>query len=39
MAQALIDAGDAVRFDMSDQAPQSFGGRPGRASGRSSRTS
>ncbi|GGS45649.1 ABC transporter substrate-binding protein [Streptomyces badius] len=29
MAQALIDAGDAVRFDMSDQAPQSFGGTPG----------
>ncbi|MGW6590017.1 ABC transporter substrate-binding protein [Streptomyces sp. MCL20-2] len=29
MAQALIDAGDDVRFDMSDQAPQSFGGTPG----------
>ncbi len=30
MAKALIDAGDAVRFDMSDQAPQSFGGTPGK---------
>ncbi|MYR65020.1 MULTISPECIES: extracellular solute-binding protein [unclassified Streptomyces] len=30
MAQALIDAGDDVRFDMSDQAPQSFGGTPGK---------
>ncbi|MFJ9621499.1 ABC transporter substrate-binding protein [Streptomyces sp. NPDC101181] len=29
MAQALVDAGDDVRFDMSDQAPQSFGGTPG----------
>ncbi|MFF8912250.1 ABC transporter substrate-binding protein [Streptomyces sp. NPDC015032] len=30
MAKALISAGDAVRFDMSDQAPQSFGGTPGK---------
>lgn len=30
MAEALIAAGDAVRFDMSDQAPQSFGGTPGK---------
>ncbi len=30
MAEALIDAGDDVRFDMSDQAPQSFGGTPGK---------
>ncbi|MEU1468795.1 ABC transporter substrate-binding protein [Streptomyces sp. NPDC005761] len=30
MAKALIAAGDAVRFDMSDQAPQSFGGTPGK---------
>ncbi|MGW1431397.1 ABC transporter substrate-binding protein [Streptomyces sp. NPDC002431] len=30
MAKALIGAGDAVRFDMSDQAPQSFGGTPGK---------
>lgn len=30
MAQALIAAGDDVRFDMSDQAPQSFGGTPGK---------
>ncbi|MFD7491317.1 ABC transporter substrate-binding protein [Streptomyces sp. NPDC059832] len=30
MAQALISAGDSVRFDMSDQAPQSFGGTPGK---------
>lgn len=30
MAKALIAAGEAVRFDMSDQAPQSFGGTPGK---------
>ncbi|WP_199783879.1 MULTISPECIES: ABC transporter substrate-binding protein [unclassified Streptomyces] len=30
MAKALIAAGDAVRFDMSDQTPQSFGGTPGK---------
>ncbi|WEH33715.1 extracellular solute-binding protein [Streptomyces sp. AM 4-1-1] len=30
MAQALVAAGDDVRFDMSDQAPQSFGGTPGK---------
>ena len=30
MAEALIAAGDDVRFDMSDQAPQSFGGTPGK---------
>ncbi|MFH8516473.1 ABC transporter substrate-binding protein [Streptomyces gelaticus] len=30
MAKALISAGDSVRFDMSDQAPQSFGGTPGK---------
>ncbi|MFB7917740.1 ABC transporter substrate-binding protein [Streptomyces sp. NPDC056061] len=30
MAKALIGAGDTVRFDMSDQAPQSFGGTPGK---------
>ncbi|MFE7126098.1 ABC transporter substrate-binding protein [Streptomyces sp. NPDC057617] len=30
IAKALIDAGDNVRFDMSDQAPQSFGGTPGK---------
>ncbi len=30
MAKALIAAGDGVRFDMSDQAPQSFGGTPGK---------
>ncbi|MFF2331148.1 MULTISPECIES: ABC transporter substrate-binding protein [unclassified Streptomyces] len=30
MAKALVAAGDAVRFDMSDQAPQSFGGTPGK---------
>ncbi len=30
MAKALIDAGDDFRFDMSDQAPQSFGGTPGK---------
>ncbi|MBA2949507.1 ABC transporter substrate-binding protein [Streptomyces himalayensis] len=29
MAKALIDAGDDFRFDMSDQAPQAFGGTPG----------
>ncbi|MEU4348808.1 ABC transporter substrate-binding protein [Streptomyces sp. NPDC023838] len=29
IAKALIAAGDDVRFDMSDQAPQSFGGTPG----------
>ncbi|GGU45934.1 ABC transporter substrate-binding protein [Streptomyces lavendofoliae] len=28
-AKSLIDAGDAVRFDMSDQAPASFGGTKG----------
>ncbi|MFF8831519.1 ABC transporter substrate-binding protein [Streptomyces sp. NPDC015131] len=28
-ARSLIDAGDAVRFDMSDQAPASFGGTKG----------
>ncbi|QGV81843.1 ABC transporter substrate-binding protein [Streptomyces ficellus] len=28
-AQSLIDAGDSVRFDMSDQAPASFGGTKG----------
>ncbi|MCP3822182.1 ABC transporter substrate-binding protein [Streptomyces sp. A3M-1-3] len=30
IAQALIAAGDDFRFDMSDQAPQSFGGTPGK---------
>ncbi|WP_240139462.1 ABC transporter substrate-binding protein [Streptomyces sp. MUM 178J] len=30
IAEALIDAGDDVRFDMSDQMPQSFGGTPGK---------
>ncbi|WP_055495130.1 ABC transporter substrate-binding protein [Streptomyces sp. TP-A0356] len=30
MAKALIDAGDNFRFDMSDQAPQAFGGTPGK---------
>jgi alpha-glucoside transport system substrate-binding protein len=30
MAEALIDAGDDFRFDMSDQAPQAFGGTPGK---------
>ncbi|MGW9399416.1 ABC transporter substrate-binding protein [Streptomyces sp. NPDC055642] len=30
MAKALIDAGDDFRFDMSDQAPQAFGGTPGK---------
>ncbi|MET9258151.1 ABC transporter substrate-binding protein [Streptomyces sp. NPDC003717] len=29
-AQALIAAGDDFRFDMSDQAPQAFGGTPGK---------
>ncbi|MET8012324.1 extracellular solute-binding protein [Streptomyces sp. NPDC005271] len=28
IAKALIDAGDDFRFDMSDQAPASFGGKP-----------
>ncbi|WP_175408360.1 ABC transporter substrate-binding protein [Streptomyces sp. TRM64462] len=28
-AQSLIDAGDTVRFDMSDQAPAAFGGTKG----------
>ncbi|MDJ0461195.1 ABC transporter substrate-binding protein [Streptomyces sp. H27-C3] len=30
IAKALVDAGDSFRFDMSDQAPQSFGGTPGK---------
>ncbi|GAA3504012.1 ABC transporter substrate-binding protein [Streptomyces prasinosporus] len=30
MAEALVDAGDDFRFDMSDQAPQAFGGTPGK---------
>ncbi|MCW7946357.1 sugar ABC transporter substrate-binding protein [Streptomyces hygroscopicus] len=30
MARALIAAGDSFRFDMSDQAPQAFGGTPGK---------
>ncbi|MFF9273519.1 ABC transporter substrate-binding protein [Streptomyces griseosporeus] len=30
IAKALIDSGDDFRFDMSDQAPQSFGGTPGK---------
>lgn len=30
MADALIAAGDDFRFDMSDQAPQAFGGTPGK---------
>ncbi|MFI5807811.1 ABC transporter substrate-binding protein [Streptomyces sp. NPDC051561] len=30
IAKALIGAGDEFRFDMSDQAPQSFGGTPGK---------
>ncbi|MEU8622861.1 ABC transporter substrate-binding protein [Streptomyces sp. NPDC048623] len=30
IAKALIDSGDAFRFDMSDQMPQSFGGTPGK---------
>ncbi|MFE7118782.1 ABC transporter substrate-binding protein [Streptomyces sp. NPDC057654] len=29
IASALIAAGDGFRFDMSDQAPASFGGKPG----------
>ncbi|GAB7033202.1 ABC transporter substrate-binding protein [Streptomyces sp. NPDC021749] len=29
IAEALIAAGDDFRFDMSDQAPASFGGKPG----------
>ncbi len=29
IAQGLIDAGDAFRFDMSDQAPSAFGGTKG----------
>ncbi|MFI2427404.1 ABC transporter substrate-binding protein [Streptomyces sp. NPDC018955] len=30
IAEALVAAGDDFRFDMSDQAPQSFGGTPGK---------
>jgi alpha-glucoside transport system substrate-binding protein len=30
MAKALIAAGDDFRYDMSDQAPQAFGGTPGK---------
>ncbi|WP_328555231.1 ABC transporter substrate-binding protein [Streptomyces sp. NBC_00358] len=30
MAEALTAAGDDFRFDMSDQAPQAFGGTPGK---------
>ncbi|MGV9315648.1 ABC transporter substrate-binding protein [Streptomyces sp. NPDC003691] len=30
IAKALIAAGDDVRFDMSDQMPQAFGGTPGK---------
>lgn len=30
IAQALIASGDDFRFDMSDQAPQAFGGTPGK---------
>ncbi|MGW2724562.1 ABC transporter substrate-binding protein [Streptomyces sp. NPDC001492] len=30
IAKALIDSGDNFRFDMSDQAPQAFGGTPGK---------
>ncbi|GHB21300.1 sugar ABC transporter substrate-binding protein [Streptomyces viridiviolaceus] len=30
MAEALLAAGDDFRFDMSDQAPQAFGGTPGK---------
>ncbi|MBC2863459.1 ABC transporter substrate-binding protein [Streptomyces mexicanus] len=30
IAQALIASGDNFRFDMSDQAPQAFGGTPGK---------
>ncbi|GAU67934.1 periplasmic murein peptide-binding protein [Streptomyces sp. NBRC 110611] len=29
IARALVGAGDDLRFDMSDQAPASFGGKPG----------
>ncbi|MBC7269719.1 MAG: carbohydrate ABC transporter substrate-binding protein, partial [Streptomyces sp.] len=28
-AKSLVDAGDSVRFDMSDQAPAAFGGTKG----------
>ncbi|MFJ3336613.1 ABC transporter substrate-binding protein [Streptomyces sp. NPDC086766] len=30
IAKALIASGDSFRFDMSDQAPQAFGGTPGK---------
>ncbi|MFC4500336.1 MULTISPECIES: ABC transporter substrate-binding protein [Streptomyces] len=30
IAQSLVAAGDDFRFDMSDQAPQAFGGTPGK---------
>ncbi|MGA4841583.1 ABC transporter substrate-binding protein [Streptomyces sp. G45] len=30
IAEALVKAGDDIRYDMSDQAPQSFGGTPGK---------
>ncbi|WP_318203259.1 ABC transporter substrate-binding protein [Streptomyces sp. SCL15-4] len=30
IAKALVEAGDDFRFDMSDQAPQAFGGTPGK---------
>ncbi|MEU3291564.1 ABC transporter substrate-binding protein [Streptomyces longwoodensis] len=30
IAKALIESGDDFRFDMSDQAPQAFGGTPGK---------
>ncbi|RFU85328.1 carbohydrate ABC transporter substrate-binding protein [Streptomyces triticagri] len=30
IGKALVDAGDDFRFDMSDQAPQVFGGTPGK---------
>ncbi|GGT14904.1 ABC transporter substrate-binding protein [Streptomyces chromofuscus] len=30
MAKSLVAAGDDFRFDMSDQAPQAFGGTPGK---------
>lgn len=30
IAQSLVAAGDNFRFDMSDQAPQAFGGTPGK---------
>ncbi|MGW3243429.1 ABC transporter substrate-binding protein [Streptomyces sp. NPDC001070] len=29
-AKSLVDAGDTVRFDMSDQTPPAFGGTPGK---------